>query len=319
MMDRTALLHRAAEVRRRIFASLPFALRLAIVFTQIAAESGYLFKAWGKLIGHYMLAAGVSGMPAPGEHYKPDAKDPSRTLPDGYMQSFMSNVYGLLIKSWHDPYIAQSAIQDFFAKLAEGKVKLQPLPLSSAESFVRHGIVFEAKSLVRKKLREQAREESLEDTDEDSPGVRRDIADPHSMPGQDDEESDELAPTEMWSKWMHYLEQHKNDMTPRAWSAMVGFLAKKHPDIKREWMDFLGKHIHPDMPLYFQLRLEGYPSADIVGGGKKNKPTMLKNYEPKAYDPVYWDKTYNRQLIPKSVEFFEKMHERVEDAPAPPV
>jgi hypothetical protein len=321
-MDRTALFHRAAEIRRKIFASLPWGIRLAIVFSEIASDTGYL-QLWGKYIGAEFLRSGVVGMPDPGPNFKPAHRNPAATLPNGYMAKFIGSVYGLLLKNYHNPSLAEEAIENYVAKMVakakDGGSMIKAVPLASAESYVRHGIILEAKSLARELLKEQARTESLEDTGDEGTSVRRDIADPHALPDEDPIVEPGASGEDLWPMWMKYLEEHQRDMKPSDWAVMVGFLNKHHPRIQAEWMDTLAKKIHPDMPLYFHLRLEGYSSADVVGGGPKNKPTMLKHYEPKSYDPVYWDKTYNRLLIPVSVEFFKKMHETIDDAPPPPV
>jgi hypothetical protein len=274
-MDRTAaLVRRAAEVRRQIFASLPWSVRLAFVLTKFA--SAYT-EEMGRLVGALFLQAGVEGMPDPGPKWNPKSTNinlAARSLPRGYMQEFMSNVYGLLIKSFHNPDLAEQAIQIYLAKLHTEK-KLKPVPRSTAESYVRYGIMLEGKTLAREYLREKARTESLEDVEEDAKAISRDIEDPDS------------------------LKNFQHVMSPKMW---------------QEWMDYLAKHIHPDMPLYLQLRMEGYTNDEIVGAPKKGKPdTLLPHYKeqghPKPSDPSFWGDKYFRKVIPTSIEFFKKKRE----------
>lgn len=285
-MDRIALLRRATEVRRQIFASLPWGVRLAIVFTHLAAESG-LITPWGKLIGHYFLQAGVTGMPD-ASTYKPEARDPARTLPNGYMAKFVGDTYGLLIKKWHNPYLAQEAFQDYIAKLAEGKIQLKAVPLATAESFVRHGIVLEAMTHARAELREQARSESLEDTAEDAKSLSRDLEDPSALA-----DFQRVLPSRIWNEWMAYL----------------------------------AKHIHPDMPRYLKYRMEGYTNDEIVGAPKKGVPEMgtdphtkepmLPHYKAQGHplpsDPTYWGDKYWKKVLPVSTQFLESKGISVSD------
>lgn len=315
-MDRNALLHRAEEVKRQIFASLPWNIRFALVLSAIGAETG-AFSEWGRVLGQYMLAAGVTGMPATGENYKPESRDPSRTLPHNYMQEFIGKTYGLLISKWQDPTLAKMAFNDFIMKLIEEKVKIRPESLESAESFIRQGIVWEAKSHVKQTLREHARSESMEDVGDESKTVRRDIADPHALPGEEDDERDE---SELWEKWVDYLKKHHGDLRPKDWTPMVNFLHKEHPEVFTGWMKFL-ERIHPDMPLYLKLRMDGYTNDDIVGAPKKNKnETMLPHYREQGHplksDPTFWGDKYLKKVIPASEEFFEHLHKRMESQPA---
>lgn len=226
----------------------------------------------GRLIGSLFLLAGVEGMPEPGPKWNPKAPHPELTLPRGYMQEFAGNVYGLLIKTFRNPELAESAMLEY---LSEVKGKLKPLPLSSAESYVRYGIMLKGKSLAREYLRQKARTESLEDVEEEAKAISRDIEDPNS------------------------LKNFQHVMSPRMW---------------QEWMDYLAKHIHPDMPLYLQLRMEGYTNDEIVGAPKKNQPnTLLPHYKeqghPKPSDPSFWGDKYFRKVIPTSIEFFKKKRE----------
>jgi hypothetical protein len=263
MLDRIALTRRAAEVRRTIFASLPWDLRFAIVFTQIASESGRVTPL-GRLLGAYFLLAGIEGMPDPGPRWKPESAKPADTLPIGYMAKFMADTYGLLLKTWHDPAIAEDAITNFLLKLKAGKVTLKPgTSMASAESYCRSGIVWEGKTLVREKLREEAHNQSIEDVDEDSKSISRDIEDPASMT------------------------RFKHRLNPKMW---------------REWMDYLAQNVHPDIPLYFEKRLEGFDNEEILGVPKEGIPSMLPHWKG---SPQNW-KNYGPKIQLKSVEFFKK-------------
>jgi hypothetical protein len=269
-MDRTALLHRVAEVRRRIFASLPWEVRFATVFARLALDTGYL-NDLGRQIGAEMLQAGVTDMPDPGPKWKPGGPRSSLTLPSGYMGKFIHDVYGLLISKFHNPNLAEEAIITYVGKLSAGEIKLQAVPRSSAESFIRHGALLEAMSLARKALREQARQESLEDVDEDSKSVSRELADPAA------------------------LGRFRKVLSPRMW---------------KEWMEYLAEHVHPDIPLYLHLSVdEGYTNEEILGVPKKGIPSMLPHWKSspqnwKNYGPKIIQKS-NEFLQSKGVSIHE--------------
>jgi len=263
-MDRTALLHRAAEVRRRIFASLPWEVRLAAVFVSIANETGYL-DALGRQLGVEFLRAGITGMPDAGPKFKPESPHAQATLPKNYMGKFIHDVYGLLISSFHDPDLAEVALVTYIGKLADGTIKLKPVPLSpTAESFVRHGIMLEAKTIARKALRERARSESLQDGGEDDEGkeMSRDIEDPN---------------------------------------ALLDFQRVLSPHMWQEWMAYLAQHVHPDIPLYLKLRMEGYTNEEILGVPKENIPSKLPHWKS---SPQNW-KNYGPKIRDKSKEFWK--------------
>jgi hypothetical protein len=253
-MERVALLRRANEVKRQIFASLPWGVRLAAAFVAIANETAYL-NLWAKFVGAVMLQAGVTDMPEPGPKWDPAKHNPANNLPNGYMGQFMSGVYGLLLKSFHDPSLAEDAIANYIGKLGAGQIKLKAVPRATAESFIRHGIMLEARTQAREKLRERARSESLEDVADEAKSVSRDIDDPEAL--------------------MHLRREYSD----RMWN---------------EWMAYLAKHVHPDAPLYLKYRMEGYTNEEILGVPKDNQPSMLphwkgtpqnwKNYKDKMID-----------------------------------
>lgn len=283
-MDRTALQLRAAEVRRRIFASLPWQLRLAVVLTQVAADTGYLLD-WARAFGAKFLLAGVEGMPDPGPRWNPNAHDPAMTLPRGYMANFMHAVWGTILKNrWANPQLAEEAIARYLMKMQEGKIHIDKEKagggLSSAESYVKWGILQEAKTLAKKQRREWEHGQSLEDVGEESKSISMDIEDPESL-----------------SRYQHVL-------SPRMW---------------KEWMDYLARHIHPDMPLFLKLRMEGYDNNEIVGDPKRGiNDTMLPHYKaqghPMKSDPTYWGDKMTKKLIPMSQEFFKQHGDELREA-----
>jgi hypothetical protein len=270
-MDRTALLHRAAEVRRRIFASLPWEVRLATVFARLALDTGYL-NDLGRQIGAEMLQAGVTDMP-PAPKWKPGGPHAALSLPRDYMGKFTHDVYGLLISKFRNPKLAEEAIIAYVGKLSTGEIKLQAVSRTTAESFIRHGALLEAMSLARKALREQARQESLEDVDEDSKSVSRELADPNAFA------------------------KFRKALSDKMW---------------KEWMEYLAKHVHPDIPMYLELKMEGYDDVEIIGSPKKGIPSKLPHWNA---SPQAWAKPSGpgAKIIPKSNEFLESKGTTVQE------
>jgi hypothetical protein len=268
-MDRTALLNRAAEVRRRLFASLPWGVRFAIIFTEAASA---VTEQFGRQVGAFMLMAGIQDMPDPGPRWNPKAPNPGH-LPAHYMQGFMDDCYGLLLHKYRDPDLVNEAMSEYMLGLHQGKPKLDPkMKRSQAESFIKHGMVWAAQGLARTKLREQAREESTEDVEEGSKQLSRDLEDPNA------------------------LKKYERILSDRMWN---------------EWMDYLAKHIHPDMPLYIDLRFKGFSNDEIVGAPKKGQPeTMLPHYKaeghPTKSDPTFWGDKYFKQVKDVSEQFFQQ-------------
>ena len=276
-MDRVALLFRAAEVRRRIFASLPEHERLSSVLSAIAEETGYIGP-WGKALGAELLRLGVQGMPDPGPRWNPKSPHPELTLPNGYMAKFMGDVYRLLLKKYRNPGLVSEAIDEYIAAVHAGKAKIDgSMPLESIESYLKQGFVYAASGLARQYLRQKAREESLESYDDEGGGESetRDIDDPQSL---------------------------------------VDFERLLSRRMLNEWMAYLAQHTHPDMPLYLKLRMEGYTNDEIVGAPKKGiMDTMLPHYKAQGHplpsDPSYWGDKYFKKFCPLTREFFKSKGE----------
>lgn len=308
-MDRTALLRRASEVRRRIFASLPWGIRFASVLNQIAAETGhsrtwgvrfasFLYRLaldattihnWGRALGAEFLLAGVEGMPDPGPRWNPNSKSPALTLPSGYLATEMRQIYSLLTSGKHnfDEETAKDAIDMWIAKVHGGHVKIDKEKaksgLSSALSYAKTGIGFEANEIRRKapggivgipkeKKKEVGRPESLEDVGDESKTLRREIEDPHAL-----------------AKFQRLLSDR----------------------MRKEWMEYLAKHVHPDIEIYLDLLMEGHSIKEIIGWPNKGIPSKLPHWTQGG--PQNWDQNYKSKIVPKSLEFLHSKGIDVDD------
>jgi hypothetical protein len=275
-MDRVAeLLVRAGDVSRRIFASLPWKVRVGLLLDEII-RLAYSDPAWiadyAKQIGAEMLRSGVTGMPEPGHMWKPEKGDP-RTLSSEFakaMAGFLMPVYRILAgKGAPDDAIAEG-IADYIGKLQDGRIKLQPVAKSAAESFIRQGIIHAVGDVMKKRRRERKIEkdvelESLTDYSPDAKTLQHEVEDPSS------------------------LERFKEHMDPMLFN---------------KWMSYLEKHVHPDIRLFFELRLEGYSVEDIVGNPKEGKPSKLPHYKG---TPQNWNQNYRKKIVDKSLEFFKSI------------
>ena len=197
------LIARAADLQRRIYASLPFEHRLADLFTKLAVDS---IEALGKSLGAEFLARGVTGMPDPGTSWNPHARHPELTLPAGYLREFASATYRLLLAKFQDPSVVDDAVQRYLLKLTTTR-RIKPVPLKSAESYVRYGLVQEALDLLRQR---RQRALSLDLSVEDDGLALADlIDDPKALL----EMQRELSPR-VWKLWMTYLAQRLHEDVP---------------------------------------------------------------------------------------------------------
>lgn len=257
MDDRIALIHRAAEVQRQIFASLPWNIRFALVWSRLALDCGEVAPL-GRLLGMYMLLAGVTGMPPTGDKWNPAKPNPGH-LPPNYLSKFMCDLLGLLVKKY-DVALAHEAIENFLLRLKDGKTVMKPLPLHSAQSWVTSGVLWQAADIQRTKKKEQL-EESMQDQPDEAKLLTKDIADPRAMKQF----------------------EHRN---PKLWN---------------QWMAYLEKHVHPDIKLYFELRMDGKTDKEIVGWPNKGIPSMLPHWTKGG--PQNWNQNYGPEIIRRSREF----------------
>ena len=287
-MDKvSALLRRAADVRRLIFASLPGNVRFALVWQTLVAGDEAMFEPWGKYLGAAMLNAGIKGMPEPGEAWAKHPGD-ARRLPHGYLTSFVASVYGkILSDSARDPSVPEEAIETFIAKLHKGIRKLDPaFDFDQAKNYIFKGCVLEGMTIRRRKLREFARQERPQYDDEGGE-LESDLSDPHAL--------------ETFKKMEH---------NPAVWKA---------------YLDYLGHHIDVNAPQFMVLRNEGYDINQIVGGpragvnedGTLRYPGMLDHFTPGKSDPDNWVNKYKRKIVRVTEEFLKDKKITLEDLVPP--
>jgi len=232
-MDRVAsLLVTASDLRRKLFASLPWGYRLATVFMAMDAGS---IESWGRAIGSYMLAAGIEGMPDPGPKWNPEKPNPSN-LPRGYLGDFAKKAYAMALRATQNPEDASDVLMDVMMAYASGKTKFKAMPMKSAMSFVLKAVDW-ASGAIRKKRKPGV---SLTRDDDEGGETTLDLVD------------DAFQANPHWNENPRQFKELAEAFPPEVWEHEVV------PALRRE---------HPDMPLFFDLLGDGNTAKDIVENG----------------------------------------------------
>lgn len=199
-MDRVAtLITRADYLRRHIYASIPFADRLAAFLLKFADSSEVL----GRMVGAEMLIKGVEGMPDPGPRWNPSARKPADTLPSNYLGTYARQAVGLLMRKFHDPSLVDDTVSRF---VIDKLPKLKAQPLGSAQSWVTQGLVWLALDIIKEGREERETTESIDAPgagDEEGPSLHDAIEDPDAFNAV----KRELSPR-VWKLWMEFLAKH---------------------------------------------------------------------------------------------------------------
>jgi hypothetical protein len=274
-MDRVAtLITQASELRGRIYSSIPFSERFAALFLKLALDT---VETLGRILGAEMLLAGVTDMPDPGPRWRPEARNPALTLPSSYMRDLGSSIYGTLLRKFHDPDLVDEAAQRFLLKLTTTK-PLKAVSRSTAESYIRDGVTKMALSIIRErrqKMRDERRNVSLDDhgPDDESRSLADSLEDPSAF------------------------EALYQEMSPRVW---------------RLWMDTLARRLHPDIPTYISLSMQGYSDAEILGDPRKpGLHGMLPTYKSPPSGPNSFIKYVIGKIPAVSRQFFRQIHEEL--------
>ena len=244
------LASRASDLSRRIYASLPWGLRVANFFMVLASSTQDTF---GRVVYAEFIKAGVDGMPdIAGE---PAASWRDRLLklhtragdkvPRGYGLDFARKVWGIALKKSRDPSLVEDMMDRALEKILAGKVIIREgASLHEAEGFVI--------TMVKNDLLDQFRAQKRG---------------PQLGLGEKDEEGDYSGDV---------LDQE-------AFDALGDMLT---PSVMQEILrDVAG--VHPSAPAYIKLRMEGYDKNEIARGGMlphmkgPASPQAITNWEIK--------------------------------------
>lgn len=255
-----------ARETRRLFASLPFSVRLAYVFSILAGTD---LQALGRALGVIFIKKKVQGLPDihgkpaldfPISQYELAHKDPSRMLPTNYLDDFASDIRGYMLATFRSEQLVDVAVSNWlFRFVVEGGwhgmhegLHLKPQVRSYVIAALKGEILNEIKKSKRKK---------------------RDM-------GSIDEENSEGD----------LVFNPSHDETP----------AKIYEELPTSSMPkvrhVLEHQVHPDAPLYLDLLLEGYTVTEILGDPEGGKPSMLPHMRQKPVGYKNWKKTYEPKI-----------------------
>jgi hypothetical protein len=156
-MDRIArLINTSGSLRRQIWASLPFSLRVADFFSRIAVSTT---EAFGKTIyGEFLTRGIVKGMPdihgKPASEFDITKKPIANHLPPGYGREYGKKAFLTLMKQFHlGADATEKVMLDFLVRfLDRGSRGLDPgATRQNAEAYVFKSLFREALNFIRKK------------------------------------------------------------------------------------------------------------------------------------------------------------------------
>jgi hypothetical protein len=288
-MDRVAKLVVAAEdLRRRVWASLPWGVRLAELYIRLAASSQ---EAFGNPIYAIFLLAGTKGMPnisgKTAEEFmaefnaKYGEKDwnakfklLSGKLPSNYGADLGKRIFAKVLANSKSTAKAEDIMSKWLMRfMTSGHKGLEEGgTLSRAENYVFKGVMNDANSAHKSPSN---RERSMDQRNEDGEETEFDI--PTS------------AEVEDLGKILPEGAVHQ---------------ALKDPKLIREL-----EKAHEDAPLYVKMVLtDGLDDKSIVGDPRIGLPSKLPhpfNSQGKPLTPQSWDMTYKKKIMHALRDYFE--------------
>jgi hypothetical protein len=256
---------RGDYLARRIFAALPFSVRLAYVFSVLANTD---LQALGRALGVIFIKKRVEGLPEihgkpaldfPVAELEAQHKDPSRLIPSDYLKGFSEAIRQKLFQRFHSEQLVDTVISNWlFRFIVEGgwQHMKDGLSLATARNYALHSMENQALNEIKVLKRDRDRSKSIQETDEEG-HQKIDPADP-------------TAPAKFY------------DSLPTS----------KLPAVRR----VLEQKVHPDAPLYLDLLLEGYNASEILGHGGQD--TMLPHLKEEGLAAPYanWKKNYEPKI-----------------------
>lgn len=236
MMERLArLVSASTALRRRIWASLPFRIRIAEVFSRLASMGT---DAFGKVMYGEFLNHNVSGLPD--IHGKPalevanGKKNITNRLPPGYGREFGRKCFLMLMGLARNPQVVEEIMADFAVKFLESGSKhlREGTTLREAENFVMR---------------------SLKNANIDRMRKKREL-------------SDNLGDGEEGEARSLY------DVTPTFDETTVEKLFDERmlPKVRQRL-----KTIHPSAEQYVKLIIDGHSDREILGDPEHGEPSLL--------------------------------------------
>jgi len=266
-MDRTAhLIEASVALRRKIWASLPFSLRMADFFSRLAVSTT---EAFGKAVYAEFLTHGVEGMPdingRSASEFDISRKPVANRLPHDYGRAFGKKAYANLMGRLHNPEVAEDVMSNFLVGfLVSGSDHIRPgASLRDAENYVLTALHHDASNALRSWLRGEGKEVSDVYQEGEDDGGRKKYRD---IPVSVDEAS---------------MEKELKRILPRVTSKLNA--------------------IHPDGALYIKLSLvDGYTDREILGDEKHGVPSLLTHPYNRLGRPLTqatWEMDYKDRIF----------------------
>lgn len=260
---------RSARIARAIFASLPFPVRLAYVFSVLANTD---LKALGRALGVIFIKKKIQGLPDihgkpalefPVEQLESQHKDPSKYLPTDYLHDFSQRVRQEMLSKFKSDDLVDVIISNWlFRFIVRGGWRT----LREGDNFstvLNHTMVsMKNEGINELKKRDRSRGKSIDQTDEEGRPTLV-LKDPH-------ENAEEV-----------YENLPMSDI----------------PKVRK----ILEDRVHPDAPRYLDLLLEGWTASEILGfaNGKENsREVMLPHLKERGLMAPYktWKTNYEPQI-----------------------
>lgn len=259
---RSRLITAAHELRREIYASLPWGFRVAELLVKLAGHT----DDFGRVAYGLFLMAGVTGMPTinghPPEVFEPESvQDIPHRIPRGYGREFGAKVYRTLLKNFGGYVdivedIMSAGMLKVLNKENEFFSDLRGLPLARAEQILIVRLIRLGKDMVRKFDTQHGRLKS-KPVDDEGRDVIETIEDPNS-----------------WADLGEMIPERVID------------------NIQKDLAAKINPKVLPDLPLYFKLLMEGYTDAEIL----RDRMLPFLQGSDKVMTQGNWVTTYKNKI-----------------------
>lgn len=244
-----SLFDKAAALTRRIYASLPWGVRVANLLATLTASDPR--ADFGRLVYTVFIRHGVRGLPDIGGQDALTVDVSGKKLaPPGYGKDFGNQLWRRMLSKYRNPELVSDAMQTLAVKLlSQPGNYLDGVTLHRAEGHIVHMLDFGIQDVL--KSSDYRRTEGLGGGSDDE-GEERDfqVLDRETLRKLDDV----ILPNEM-----------------------------------RKIKQRLVREVHPDAALYIDLLLEGYEAKEIVGDARSGVPSMLPHVQQKPMSYQNWD------------------------------
>lgn len=237
-MERVArLVVSSTALRRKIWASLPFSVRIAEVFSRLASMAT---DAFGKVVFGEFLKHEVIGLPdiygKPALEVAAEKKLTTNRLPPGYGKEFGKKCFLMLMGKTHNPQLTEELMSEFAVEFLESKSKTMHdgITLQEAQNFVMRSLQNSYIDWMRHHENARRNKNTLvmDDGEEDS------IFD--NMPTFDEDTLEKLYDERML------------------------------PKVRQEL-----RAIHPSAEQYVKLMLDNHSDREILGDPEQGVPSLL--------------------------------------------